>query len=387
MKIVHLCVNSFYTDGYSYQDNLLPKYHKKLGHEVTIITSKLCFSGNKIIVDNRNKYVNDDGVNIIRLASKYDENYDRESIKSKFNVFYGLIDSLNEEKPDILFIHGLNFVDLKRVVKYLKSNRAVKVYVDNHSDYSNSATNILSKFFLHRIIWKHYAKKIIPYTDKFYGVLPARVDFLIDNYCIPKEKCELLLMGADDDLIDKCCNDKIVKTLKKEYHIDSTDFVIVTGGKIDKAKMQTLLLMQAVKNISNKKIKLIIFGSVEENIKQEFNKLCDDNIKYIGWISNDQAYQVFNMADLVVFPGRHSVYWEIVVAIGKPILCKNWDGTNHIDIGGNVEYLYNDSVKEIEEKLREIIYNDKKFKKMVKNANKIAKRQFLYSEIAKKSIN
>lgn len=46
-------------------------------------------------------------------------------------------------------------------------------------------------------------KKIEPYVKKFYGVLPARVDFLIDVYNLPKEKCELLVMGADDDLVKK----------------------------------------------------------------------------------------------------------------------------------------------------------------------------------------
>ena len=41
MKIVHLCMAGPYTQGYSYQDNILPKYHAKLGFDVTILTSML----------------------------------------------------------------------------------------------------------------------------------------------------------------------------------------------------------------------------------------------------------------------------------------------------------------------------------------------------------
>ena len=39
MKVVHLCLACFYPDGYSYQENMLPQYHKMLGMEVAIIAS------------------------------------------------------------------------------------------------------------------------------------------------------------------------------------------------------------------------------------------------------------------------------------------------------------------------------------------------------------
>ena len=39
MKIVHLCLTTMYDTAYAYQDNLLPKYQRKEGHEVTVITT------------------------------------------------------------------------------------------------------------------------------------------------------------------------------------------------------------------------------------------------------------------------------------------------------------------------------------------------------------
>ena len=40
MKIVHLCLCGPVTDGWNYQDNILPKYHKLMGHNTTIVTSE-----------------------------------------------------------------------------------------------------------------------------------------------------------------------------------------------------------------------------------------------------------------------------------------------------------------------------------------------------------
>src|SRR5699024_10728095 len=106
----------------------------------------------------------------------------------------------------------------------------------------------------------------------------------------------------------------------------------------------------------------------------------------IGWLTDNQSYSLFSAADLVVFPGRHSVYWEQVVASGTPLVVKNWDGTRHIDIGGNCKFLYNDTVEELNEVLTDIIVNKTTYDTMLKKANSTKKNQFLYSNIAKKSI-
>ena len=39
MKVLHICLSCLYIDRYSYQENLLPKYHKTLGYDVEILAS------------------------------------------------------------------------------------------------------------------------------------------------------------------------------------------------------------------------------------------------------------------------------------------------------------------------------------------------------------
>lgn len=39
MKIVHICVTGIWGEQYAYQENLLPRYHRKMGHDVTIVAA------------------------------------------------------------------------------------------------------------------------------------------------------------------------------------------------------------------------------------------------------------------------------------------------------------------------------------------------------------
>jgi glycosyltransferase involved in cell wall biosynthesis len=259
------------------------------------------------------------------------------------------------------------------------------IYIDNHSDFTNSGTNWVSKNILHKMLWKICAHIIEPYAKLFYGVLPARVDFLKHVYSIAADKCELLVMGADDELVQVAAQPDIRKRIREKYHIDTGDFLVLSGGKIDKFKTQTLLLMDAVSQINNANLKLVLFGSVVQDLKIEVEKRCSDRVQYIGWVKSEESYPLFAAADLACFPGRHSVFWEQVTGQGIPMLVKYWDGTTHVDLGGNVEFLYQDSVDEIKEKLLEIV-GQPKYHKMKSVAVEKGMDVFSYRKIAERSI-
>ena len=384
MKIVHICLNGSYTDGFDYQDNLLSKYHKKMVEEVILLAPQWSHENKgKLTKTEQTNYINNDGVRVIRVPqvnSKKDVNY-------KFKRYKNFYDLLGELEPDIIFLHNLQMLDSLKIVKYMRKNPKVKLYVDNHADFSNSATNFLSKNILHKLLWKFCAHKLIPYVERFYGVMPARVDFLENIYGIPSDKTELLVMGADDECVERAATLEVKRSIRERFQIGKEDFLIVTGGKIDAFKTQTLLLMEAVQNIKSDKIKLLVFGSVDDNLKERLLELSDGKkVQYIGWARGEEPYRYFASADLVVFPGRHSVYWEQVVAQGIPMICKYWDGTTHVDIGGNVEFLYKDSTEEIQGRLEKLINNYDKYQQMKDAANGKRKKNFLYSRIARKSV-
>lgn len=382
MKILHLMLACFYIDNYSYQENYLPKYHKLQGNDVKIISSLFTFdeNGKGTMLKSAIKYVNEYGIPVSRL------DYAPGKISHKLRKYIGLEEEIADFEPDIIFIHGVQFADINVVVNYCKVHKDVIVYADSHSDFSNSATNWLSKHILHRIIWKHYAHKISPYVKRFYGVLPARVNFLVNEYKLPKEKVSLLVMGADDEAVQNAKDDVLIKETRERIGISNGDFVIMTGGKIDQFKTQTLLLMEAVKQIQHPNVKLIVFGSVTPELKDKVSALCDgDRVKYIGWIHAKDSYNYFASADLVVFPGRHSVFWEQVAAQGIPMVVKYWDGTTHVDFNGNLRFLYKDTVEEIRDVLLDIIENNKIVD--MKVVAEKASVNFMYSNIAQRSID
>lgn len=380
MRIVHICLCGAMTDGFNYQENVIAKYHRKMGFDVTVITSQWIWgTDGKRVLFKKTNYFNDDHVKIIRLPVKCgtDEN--------RLKLYPNLYKTVEIEKPDILFIHGCQFLNVLTLAKYAKRNPNVKMYLDNHVDYSNGAHGWISRHILHKGLWRFCVKKIEPYVTKFYGVLPARVDFLKELYDLPANKCELLVMGADDEFVEKAEKEETRGKVRKKYGISEEDFLIVTGGKIDLFKKQTILLMQAIEKIENTKLKLIVFGSVAQELKASVARLVDGKkIQYIGWVNSKDSYQLFAAADLVVFPGRHSVFWEQVAGQGIPMLVKYWEGTAHIECGGNVEFLYRDDEQEIEEKIQDILKNER-YARMKTSAESCAMK-FRYKEIAKESI-
>lgn len=385
MKILHLCLSCFYIDNYSYQENMLPKYHKKMGHSVSIIASLITFdkNGKGTYLQNPTSYLNEYGIPVYRI----DYLSFLKPLQKLFRRYSNTYKLIEENQPDIIFIHGCQFADIKQVVKYVKKNPHVKIYVDNHADFSNSGSNWLSRNILHKIIWRYYANLIEPYATKFYGVLPARVQFLINTYKLPANKVDLLVMGADDEKVFEADNQNISKEIRQRYDIKDTDFLIMTGGKIDHNKPQTLLLMEAIKNMDRKNIKLIVFGTVTLEYKEKLESLLSDNVKFIGWIDSKETYKYFSSADLVVFPGKHSVFWEQVVGLGKPCVFKYMEGFNHIDLNGNCKFLYEDSFEEIKKVITGIIDNPDSFKEMERIAKLRGINEFSYNQISQKSIS
>ena len=148
MRILHVMLANFYIDNYSYQENYLPKYHKVLGHEVEIVASLFTFdkNGKGAWLPETSKYINEYGIPVTRL------DFQKLPKARRFRWYVGLQKELDRFAPELIFIHGVQFMDISVVADYCKAHPEVQVFADNHSDFSNSATNWLSKNVLHKII-------------------------------------------------------------------------------------------------------------------------------------------------------------------------------------------------------------------------------------------
>ena len=363
---------------------MLPKYHVLQGHEVTVIASLVSFdsSGKPCLLNGESNEIIKEGFKVIRIDYKRPY-YKFNKYVRLYNNFYKL---LEYENPDLIFIHDFSFLDIRKVIKYVLKHKKVKIFVDCHTDYINSAQTWISKTIFHHLIWRYYAKILSPFVEKFYGVTPLRCDFLRDAYKIDPLKIELLVMGVDDELLKSKDRISIRRKYCSTLNIDDNDFIIVTGGKIDEKK-NIHLVMEAINNLNLSNVKLIVFGTVAPEVQVIFNSLIVSNsIINVGWLNSEEILNYLIFADLIIFPGTHSVLWEQAVGVGTPCIFKYWQGMTHVDIGGNCEFTYNDTVEEISSILLSIFNQVDKYKLMKESATQKDLNKFAYSQISKTAI-
>lgn len=381
MKIIHICLANFYIEGMGYQENILPKIHSQMGNDVLVITSDYSFDKyGKKIKKTEKEYTNKHNVRVVVLERDISH-----GIFSKFGLFQNLYNTLEKEMPDIIFVHGGQFLSLKDIIRYAQKH-TVRLYLDQHADYYNTPINNVKSFIVHKTIYKYWIKRFSKLSQKIYGVTPWRCTYLQEVYRVNPQKIKLLVMGGDDENIHFEQMPQLRNDIRQQINISKKDFVVVTGGKIDKTK-NIHLLMQAVSEINNENIKLIVFGQPNDEMQKIIDTYAENpNIRYLGWIHSEKIYDYFLASDLAVFPGTHSVLWEQACACGIPCVFKNWEGMHHVDVGGNCVFLHKDSIDEIKNVILDL-YNDKdKYNEMKKVAVEKGIKTFSYRDIARRAI-
>ena len=380
MKILHLCLGNFFMDGASYQENMLTKYHVKMGHEVTVIAGLLSYGpdGKGIILEGPKTYYDPNGMKIVRLAYAKPFKYGFFMMK-----YEGLMPALEAEGPDIIFCHNLQFGDSGIVVKYLRNHPNVRLFADNHGDYVNSARNWYSRQIKHKIIWRHYVKKLEPYLMKVYGVTPMRCRFLKEMYHVNPSLVEFLPMGVDDEAIP-ANREEIRELIRKELGLSESDVLVMTGGKIEMRK-NTHYLYEAMEKITDPRLHLVVCGTFTPPMRFLEEKMkTRKNIHLLGWCNAERVMNVMVASDFVCFPGTHSTLWEQSVGVGLPGIFKHWDEIDHVNVNGNCIFVKGDDVDEIVSAINKLL--DKDTYLTYKSLSEKASAAFLYSEIAKKSI-
>ena len=382
MKILHLCLGNFFIDNYSYQENMLPKYHVKQGHEVMVVASLFTFddSGKGAFLPNPSRYKDKNGFTVVRLAYKKPIKWNR-----FFRHFVGLKEVMEEFCPDVIFSHNVSYGDTTVVSRYVKNHPNVRLFADNHADYVNSAKNWWSKHILHPVVWRHYAQKMVPYMMKCYGVTPMRCRFLKEMYHIKPELVEYLPLGVDDELIP---SDRTIvrEKTRKELNCPEDGFLVFTGGKIDRLK-NTHVILSALNRIECQNLHLVICGVLTPEMEYLKRVLdIDPRIHYLGWCNAEKVMNCMIASDLACFPGTHSTLWEQAVGVGLPSVFKRWPEMEHVNVNGNCVFVNGDREDELEGVLHVLLENKEQYNHL-KSLAAEASKTLLYSEIAKKAID
>ncbi len=339
MKIVHIC--QYYNDGYGYQENLLPKYQAKLGHEVVVITSD---RGSYFIGEKKPKIVSpgqytDNGIRIIRLGISRE-------FKGRYVRFINLFDAIKRECPDYIFHHGLTAPSVFEVVKYKQEYPQAKTALDNHGDYANSGRFIFWRLAYYRFYWKSRLKRVHSTVDRYFSITPHCKAFAENELGVPSVKHVLLPLGVDEEMT--YYSPEWRKSIRKHYGIQEADFTIITLGKFNKRKKLEVLI-EVIKRLNNKRVKLFIVGSFLKGYDTEIDSLIGNASGFIkiGWVEQNQIYKYLSAADLAVFPGGQSVIWQQAISTGLPTIFQYWPGIEYLKIREDIDFLRSNNVEEL----------------------------------------
>lgn len=379
MKIVHIC--QYYQEGLGYQENLLPLYQKKLGHDVVIITSDRVLPPFKrlkgqIHLDCRANQHNE--VPVIRLQTVSE-------FKNRFVVFKNLMQVLEAERPDYIFHHGLTAPSLITAVEYKSIHKRVFLAVDTHSDLGNSGKNLLWRMLYYKVGWRMVLRRLLKYIDIVFGVTPSCCIFAEKFLGVPFDKLRLLPLGIDSELAREVLKNNR-EGLRKSYGYGLREFLIITGGKISREKgIDKLVDAFELLNEEFGQNRLIIFGVVDdESLKNKIKRA--NNIDYVGWKTRKEFLELLYISDVAVWPYSVTTLIEDAMAVSTPLILKYNGSTCHRIGMGNGLFIYEGSVREIYDKLRHLYVNPTLVDSMRKKAHELA-RELSYENIAKESLD
>lgn len=308
MNILHVCLSNYYIDRFSYQENELVQQNVADGHNVKVVASTETFGDDReLVYVNPSNYVGDDGAPVVRLP------YSRllpHFIMRKLRIHPGFSEELEAFQPEVILFHGTCGWELNTVVNYKKINPNVKLYVDSHEDFNNSARTWISKWGLHFLYYRNILRHNLKWIDQILCVNISAIEFLKDFYCIPATQLEFFPLGGkileNAEYLDR-------RTATRSLHqLEASDILFVQSGKMDSSK-RFLESLRAFSRTKNDRFRFIAVGHIHDDIASEAEQLInsDTRIVFDGWKTPDELRDLLCAADVYVQPGTQSATMQM----------------------------------------------------------------------------
>lgn len=316
MKIAHIGLASFYTEGMTYQDNMLSEQNVRDGHKVLYISNAAQYVNGKIEETDREDRLLNSGVRLVRLP--YTPFLTPLATK-KLRRVRGLYKLLEDFAPDVILSHGLSYWSVLDVIRYKKNYPNVKFYADTHTDYYTSGTNWLSLHVLHRIFYKHLVRKSLPYLETYLCVSDECRRFSQENYGVPESRMEFYPLGGAGPSEEEYQTAR--RKRRAELEIGEDVPLLVHAGKLESAK-RTDALLRAFAAVPELNARLVVIGSIPEDRKGLLTSLMEEDrrVIYLGWRSGAELQEYLCTADLYCQPGKVSAIMQNAVCCRCPLL-------------------------------------------------------------------
>ena len=320
MKIVHICIGCHYTKGLAYQENKFAEHDLKQGHEVFILTDKYEYKDGRLAVGDNESSEN---LKVMRF------DYSAFIFKDKFKKVFGLLASLNEIGPDLIFFHGITGLELITVYRYLRKNRDVKLYIDSHEDYNNSGKNLISRYIQYKFITNLLHLMIDPFVEKYFYVTNECYEFCRENIYVNATKWEYLPLGGDvlSDVDYKQLRHKV-----RSVHAVNNETTYLCSGKFDAGK-KLLITLQMFEKASkrNADLKLLIAGVIDFEENEVLDIVArNKSIVFLGWLESKELTELLCASDVYVQLGTQSATMQIAACLKNALILQNFSSHSHL---------------------------------------------------------
>lgn len=165
-------------------------------------------------------------------------------------------------------------------------------------------------------------------------------------------------------------------------------------GNLSKIKGIDVLLKAVPiirKKIPNLHIYIAGSGTEEEELKKLVKELnIEENVKFLGFISDDEKYSYYKSADVCVFPSIYEPFGIVLLeamACGKPVVASNVGGIPFVVVDGKTGLVFESgNVNDLAEKVV-ILLKNKKLREKMGDAGKERAKEFTWDKIAEQTVD
>lgn len=377
MRVLFIALGSNFTEGMTYQENLLAKQVRADGHEVTILADCYKFINGTLTKTNEEDRLLDNGIWLIRKSYR---SIMGEFVSGKVRSVEGLYEIIESQRPDILFQTTPCSYEILTTSKYKQNNPTVRFYVKSHEDRHNSARNVLSREILHKMFYRRLIQNALPSIDKMFYITYETAEFLKTMYNIPDHMMEFLPLGGVV-LEEKSRNLKRNRA-RQDLGLDEENVLIVHTGKMNRRK-RTDEVLEAFTRVPSNRLRLILIGSLDEDIKANVERLVasDNRVRFLGWKSGDELLDYLCASDLYMQPGTQSATMQNAVCCGNAVAVYPYP--SHKALLEDRAF-YVESREDIERLLRYVAYNADALKEKREELNRVALEVLDYRILAAK---
>lgn len=195
--------------------------------------------------------------------------------------------------------------------------------------------------------------------DKVITIAQHSYDTVRTLYKISESKLELIPNALKDTYIERTPQE--VRQLKQKYGFHSEERLLIFAGRLDPVKGVTELI-EAFKLLLNEisNVRLIIAGDGNFKPCYEVANPCWSQIVFTGFISKEQLFELYAIADVGVTPSLHEEFGYVAVEMMMnklPVIASSTTGLKEILGNGKYGALVDMSNDDKIMKLKTILFN------------------------------